>query len=107
MKAFLLTGITVGAVAIFARNATAQIGLKLVPQLHDSASTRLLFAPKSTPWQIAANAEPKEAAIRCPMRVFTPDTSKQDRMPIGRPDTASVERMPVAKSACVNPLRRR
>jgi hypothetical protein len=43
-------------------------------------------------------------AVDCPMRVFLPDSTKQDRMPIARPDTTMVERMPVATATCNNPL---
>lgn len=106
----LLSGVAVGA--------AAQTGVNVPPFIaHDSAPAWLLFAPnaKSTvpgqQWTVtppaarvaeAARTEPN--AIRCPMAVFAPDTSKQDRMPVAREDSSKVERIPVAKSGCVNPL---
>ena len=119
MKSLPLTTVTgmlllSGAVA----SAAAQTGANVPPfAAHDSAPAWLLFAPsaKNTipghEWtatppaaRLADVAREQPSAVRCPMPVFVPDTSKQDRMPVARDDSTKVERIPVAKGSCVNPL---
>jgi hypothetical protein len=39
------------------------------------------------------------------MPVFSPGSTKQDRMPVARLDPSKAEPMPVAREECSNPLR--
>lgn len=54
------------------------------------------------PTALQVNSLPEEplTALRCPIRVLVPDSTRQDRMPISRPALALVERMPVARGTC-------
>lgn len=99
-------------------SAAAQVGIR-VPALalHDSVPTSPLFnlnaqltlpARKWTAPSPAAHLADlprgRVGTMSCPMPVFVPDSTKQDRMPIGRLESDLVEHMPAATSGCTNPL---
>jgi hypothetical protein len=119
MKSLRLTSLTaMTSLATAAAGAAAQTGAnawRVLP--HDSAPAWSLFAPNAKSalpgheWSVTPPAarladatREQPNALRCPMPVFVPDTSKQDRMPVAREDSTKVERIPVAKSSCVNSL---
>ena len=108
----------VAMVSMVGASAAAQVGIR-VPAWpsHDSVLTSSLFKPSSKTtlsprtWMVPspdarfANLPPNQVkTMSCPMPVFVPDSTKQDRMPIGRLESATVERMPVATGGCTNPL---
>jgi hypothetical protein len=114
-----IAGCVVASACCAVSSLVAQVALP-VPStvLRDSALFAPLFTlgspPPAVPSGVALplagyrlNATPRayaSSAVDCPMRVFLPDSTKQDRMPIARPDTTMVERMPVAAATCTNPL---
>ncbi len=108
----------VAMLSMVGASAAAQVGIR-VPgwPLRDSVSMSPLFKPsaKTTLSPRTWTAPPPDARLAdlprnqvgtmtCPMPVFVPDSTKQDRMPIGRLESALVERMPVATGGCTNPL---
>lgn len=115
-----VTIIALAGVCGTARSATAQVGVRFpVTGLGDTAPRWSLFtSPSATngavpgrerpfarsTFRLADVAQGKEGAVRCPMPVFVPDSTRQDRMPIMRADTSAVERIPIGKTSCVNPL---
>ena len=76
----------------------------IVPGIHSPLPMRFTVKPNATSRHVPEVRSTVTRTIRCPMPVFTADTSGQDRMPIVRPDTTVVDRMPVMHEACVNPL---
>jgi hypothetical protein len=69
--------------------------LKPFVQTPDSAAVQRL-----TPFQVSSMPGEPRSALRCPIRLFVPDSTRQQRMPISRPDLAQVERMPVDRGTC-------
>jgi hypothetical protein len=113
-----MTATVMALVSTAVTGATAQVGVRAPAMpLRDSPPTSPLFTPNTKSaltghgWtstlpgaNVARVAREPTGAIHCPMPVFSPDSTNQDRMPVSRPDTESAEHMPVAKSGCTNPL---
>lgn len=106
LTATLLLGVAPGLSAQFVYRGPAA-------PFRDSQATVPLFELKpfvrqgdsaavQRPTALQVNSLPGEplTALRCPIRVLVPDSTKQDRMPTSRPDLALVERMPVARGTC-------
>jgi len=117
MKPVLMSAMVIALVATAGVGAAGQVGITLPRlSLHDSVPTSPLFNPstKSTlparswtvppPAHIADISLGQVGAMQCPMPVFAPDSTKQDRIPVSRSKSALVQRIPVAKSDCTNPL---
>lgn len=115
MNLLLSTAAVMALVSTAATGVAAQVGVKAPAiSLRDAPPTSPLFtmSPKNVVagngWagtlQTADLPREQVGPIHCPMPIFAPDSTKQDRMPVSRPDTALAERIPVAKSGCTNPL---
>lgn len=119
MNPIIRAWVLIALISTIASRAAAQVGFRIptvplldsrpTPPLIDSSLRRALrFHDSTTPstgTRPAVIVRKVVVVERCPMPVFAPDSTSQDRMPVTHPDTTSVDRMPVAKTGCDNPLR--